>query len=148
MDIVVALNGSKERNLSFAPGDEVTLNLIVYAQDGDTTPITPTNFYWSTGGGSFLPVGSQFSFPCVNRTPYSIAADIAGVRTTLVYGIIEAPFGYRCNWYCGGDIFPPVIPTTQAVNIVVSDVGEYYVAQNVEDVLQEIGEQLQALRGA
>jgi len=140
MDIVVALNGSKERNLSFAPGDEVTLNLIVYAQDGDTTPITPTNFYWSTGGGSFLPVGSQFSFPCVNRTPYSIAADIAGVRTTLVYGIIEAPFGYRCSWYCGGGIFPPVIQTAQAVNVILSDVGEYYVARNVEDALDELGE--------
>lgn len=148
MDIVVALNGSKERNLSFAPGDEVTINLIVYAQDGDVDPITPTNFFWSTGGGSFFPVGQQFSFPCVNRTPYSIAADIDGVRTTLVYGVIEAPFGYQCYWSCWCGIFPPVIPTTEAANVIVQDAGEFFVGTNVEDVLREIGVQLQALRNA
>lgn len=138
MDIVVALDGSKERNLSFAYGDSVTLNLVVYEQDGDLTPITPTQFYWSTGGGSFLPVGKQFSFPGVNRTTYSIAADIGGVRTTLVYGIIEAPFGCQWNW---GDrwIFPKVIPTTEAPNVLVQDFGEYFAGRSVEEVLQEIG---------
>lgn len=146
MDITVTLNGSKERNLSFAPGDEVTINLIVYALDGDLVPITPTNFFWSTGGGSFLPVGQQFSFPGVNRTPYSIAADVDGVRTTLVYGIIEAPFG--CHWNCCYDncMFPSVIPTVSAPNVLVQDAGEYFEGTSVEEVLQEIGEQLQALR--
>lgn len=138
MDIVVALDGSKERNLSFAYGDSVILNLVVYEHDGDLTPITPTQFYWSTGGGSFLPVGKQFSFPGVNRTTYSIAADIGGVRTTLVCGIIEAPFGCQWNW---GDrwIFPKVIPTTEAPNVLVQDFGEYFAGRSLEEVLQEIG---------
>jgi len=138
MDIVVALDGSKERNLSFAPGDQVTINLVVYAKDGDLEPIVPTGFYWSTGGGAFLPVGRQFSFPGVNRTPYSIAADINGARTTLVYGIIEAPFGCQWNW-CDRWIFPRVIPTTEAPNVLVQDFGEYFAGRSVEEVLQEIG---------
>lgn len=149
MDVSVALDGSKERNLIFSPGDDTTINLIVYAHDGDTDSITPTDFMWSTGGGAFFPVGQEFTFPCVNRTRYTITALVAGVRTTLVYGVIDAPYPCFCAWYCGCDgIFPAIIPTGEAANIIVQDSSEYFVAKNVEDVLQEIGEQLQALRDA
>ncbi len=144
MNISVALDGSKQRDLIFAPGDEMTVNLTVYAHDGDTTPITVTNLQASTGGGALFPVGSQFTVPCcLGRTPYRIAGDVNGVTTTLVFGILEAPFSCDICWDCCG-IFPANIATAMAANVTVSDAGQYYTGTNVEDVLQEIAVRLRA----
>lgn len=149
MYISVALNGPKERNLTFMRGDEMTVNLIVYALDGDTVPLVVTNLQASTGDKGFFPVGSEFTVPCgLGRTRYEIVGDIAAVRTTLVYGYIEAPFDCNVCWSCCNEcIFPCTIPTTQAANVVVSDAGQYYVGQNAEDVLQEVAVNIRALGG-
>ena len=143
MDIVTALDGSLERNLTFTPGDDMTINLTVYAHDGDTTPIVTTNPQLSTGGGAYFPIGSQFTVSCVGRTPYRLAVDIAGVTTTVAYGYIESPFPYTyslcCNCCYDGCIFPAVIPTAQAVNVLVSDEGEFGLGDDVEAALQQLG---------
>jgi len=142
MIITVALDGSKERNLSFASGDDVSISLVVYEHDGDTTPITATDFMWKTGAGGYAPVGQTFSFPCVNRTPYSISALVNGARTTLVYGIIEAPFGCRACWTCCDCIWPGPIFTAMATNVVLSDLDGLLVATNVQDAIKELAEKL------
>lgn len=147
MQITVALNGGLERNLVFAPGDDMTINLTVYAVDGDTSPLAVTNPQLATGGGGLFPIGSQFTVQCVGRTPYRLAVDIAGVTTTVAYGYIESPYPYAYNWSCGfccDGIFPPIISTTQAANVLVSDSGQYFIGQSAEDVFQEIGARLKA----
>lgn len=123
----------------------MTINLTVYALDGDTVPVVVTNLRAGTGGGGLFPVGSQFTVPCaLGRTPYRIVGDVAGVTTTLVYGVIESPFACGLNWSCCCGIFPPVITTAMAANVTVSDAGQFFVGQNVEDVLQEIAVRLRA----
>jgi hypothetical protein len=149
MDITVALDGSLERNLVFPPGDDMTLSLTVYALDGDTTPLAVTNPQLSTGGGGYFPIGSQFTITCgLGRTPYRIAVDIAGVTTTVAYGYIESPYpcawSYNCCLCYDGCLFPAVIPTMQATNVLVSDSGGYFTADNAEDILAEIAVRLQA----
>lgn len=144
MDVSVALDGSKERNLILSPGDEMTVSLTVYAHDGDTAPIVVTNLQWSTGGSALFPVGSQFTVPCgLGRTPYRIVGDVNGVTTTLIYGVIESPFSCSLCWDCGC-IFPKTITTAMATNVTVSDAGQYFVGTNVEDILQEIAVRLNA----
>lgn len=143
MDISVALDGGKERNLIFGAGDQATINLKVYAHDGDSTPIVVTELRWSTGGQALFPVGSQFTVPCVGRTPYRIVGKVAGVLTTLVYGVIEVPCACNVAWDCCC-IFPKTIITAMATNVTVSDAASYFNADNVEDVLQIIGQRLKA----
>jgi len=114
MDIIVALNGSLERNLTFAPGDDNTINLVVYAVDGDDTPLTVTNPQLSTGGGGLFPIGQEFQVRCLGRTPYRLAVDIDGVTTTVAFGVIESSIGYEYFYNCcfcyNGCIFPPILP--------------------------------------
>ncbi len=150
MQIVVALNGSRERNLTLSPGDDVSINLVVYANDGDANPVAVTDAQISTGGGGYLPIGTQFAIPySMGRTPYRIIGKVAGISSTLVYGYIEAVGPGKLYWgYWDGEaIFPPIIPTTQAANVIVSDSAGNFVATNVEDVLIELDskdDQLQA----
>lgn len=108
MDIRVALNGTKRRNLELFAGDEVTLNVVVYAADGDTAPVAVTNLALRTWPDDLaLPVGSQFTVTSDNpgRHWYRIQGDIAGVTTTLAYGVMiirggewESPGGNDYGW--------------------------------------------------
>lgn len=106
MDISVALDGSRQRDLSFFTGDEQTLNLTVYAVDGDFEPIDPATITtpriltcW--GNGYTIPVGTEFTVPdrYCGRVPYRLVAEVAGVTTTLAYGTLNT-LGRGRGW-CG-----------------------------------------------
>lgn len=108
MQLSVALDGSKRRDLSLFQGDAVTITATVYAEDGDTVPIVPTNirFVWPEEGG--FAYGTQFTVSdnSVGRTFYRLVGEVAGVTTTLAYGYIVVeglhgrwPFGCPCDGY-------------------------------------------------
>ncbi|OUM01669.1 hypothetical protein [Variovorax sp. JS1663] len=114
MDIRVALNGTKRRNLELFALDEVTLNVTVYAADGDAAPVAVTNLVMRTWPDDFtVPVGQQFTVPdtCPGRRCYRLQGDIAGVATTLAYGVMRIRGGeseqlggndYGWRWPYGG----------------------------------------------
>lgn len=96
MDIAVALDGSKRRDLLLYQGDSEQINVTVYAADGDTTPLTATNLTISTcpDGKVSFPVGSTFTVPDdFPRGRYWLTATVNGKRTTIAYGVLRAPGG-------------------------------------------------------
>ena len=107
MDIIVALDGLKRRNLKLFAGDEVTLNVVAYATDGSSTPLAVTALALTTCPDDLtIPVGVQFVVPddacCPGRRSYSLKGDIAGVTTTLAYGVLEI-CGGTCEQLGGND---------------------------------------------
>lgn len=105
MDLSIALDGSRRRNIQLFAGDEPTINVIVYAKDGDTDPIAVENLTFVTApdGESFIPVGSVFTVPdsYPMRSSFRITGEIGDATTTLLYGILEIEGGHaQCN---GGD---------------------------------------------
>lgn len=106
--ISVALDGTRRRDLTFFQGDEVTISAVVYAADGDTLPIVPTDIRFvlpSSGGFTY---GAQFTVSenNIGRSWYTLVGEVAGVTTTLAYGYITVegpyagwPFGYPPDGY-------------------------------------------------
>jgi hypothetical protein len=91
MDITLALDRDNRRDLRMFAGDEQTINLVVYAVDGDDTPIVVTDAAIITAplASVSFPVGSQFTVPddC-ERVAYRLTADVDGTKRTLCYGMI------------------------------------------------------------
>lgn len=104
MDVTVALDGSRRRDLTLFQGDTVTINLIVYAADGDTEPITPSGVRFIDLNGAGFAYGVPFgvSENDVGRQWYRLVGEVDGVTTTLAFGYVhvEGPFA---GWYCGRD---------------------------------------------
>lgn len=145
MDINLALDGSKKRDLLFYAGDDLSIVLKVYAHDGDTTPIAVTNVRFDAPAGN-LPLGSSFTAPYnyIGRSPYRIVGDVAGITTTLAYGVLQTPGGWptACCWYEHGTL--PAYPfgvVGKADNITLLDADQNFSAPvSVEGALAELGE--------
>lgn len=140
MNISVALDGTKKRDLQFFAGDDMSIVLTVYAHDGDVTPITVTNVRFAAAGGS-LPLDTEFTVPSnyIGRAAYRIIGDVDGITTTLVYGVLQT----ACGWplLCCGPFPGPYAwgVVGKAENITVRDDGHYFAAPtNVEDALQSL----------
>lgn len=91
MEIAVALNRQNRRDIRLFAGDEVTIDLIAYAVDGDDTPIVVTSplIITSPSGVVSIPVGSSFVVPdSIDRINYRMTGDIGGNTRTLCYGTI------------------------------------------------------------
>lgn len=89
MQVNIALDGPRQRNLKWFAGDEMTLSVVVYAVDGDLAPVAVTNLVLTTAPDeSTYPIGSQFVVPTdwPGRRYYWIKGEIGGVLTTLAYG--------------------------------------------------------------
>jgi len=98
MNISVALDGSKRRDLVLFQGDSEEITVTVYDQDGDLTPTAQavTNLRISTcpDGSVSIPVATTFTVPDdFPRGSYYLTADVAGARTTLAYGVVRMPGG-------------------------------------------------------
>jgi hypothetical protein len=102
MQISVALDGSKRRDLSLFQGDEVTITAVVYAEDGDTTPITPTDIRFAWPESGVFAYGESFVVSDENtgRTFYRLVGEVDGVTTTLAYGYITVE-GLGAGWLFG-----------------------------------------------
>lgn len=118
MEISLALNGAKRRDLRLYEGDEVTLTVKVYQRDGDEEPIDPalvTGLSMTTVGpfDRSIPVGSVFTVPVglCWRNWYTLKGAVNGVPTTLAmgwilgYGVPDRPYpwgnDYGWRWPYG-----------------------------------------------
>lgn len=95
MDIAVALDRpSSRRDLTLNAGDGQTINLTVYREDGDGTPLTtevqsPAISFWPDEVSMSIPVGSAFTVPdTYDRAAYRLTASVDGVRRTLCSGMV------------------------------------------------------------
>lgn len=104
MQLNVALDRVNQRDLTLNVGDQQTLSVTVYAHDGDTVPVAVTNprIVTCPAASITIPVASQFTVPalCWGRTNYRLVAEVAGVTTTLAWGVLSAMGGYPYGW-CG-----------------------------------------------
>lgn len=116
MEISVALNGAKHRDMRLYAGDEDIITVVVYEKDGDETPINNariTNLKITTEGpydGS-LQVGVQFEVPnrLCGRNWFTLTGEIDGIRKTLAFGWIlnygqiapGYPWGNDYGWRYG-----------------------------------------------
>lgn len=105
--ITIALDGPRRRDLKLVAGDQATITLVVYAKDGDPSPVTvttPTLTPSPDWGAASFPVGSLFTvtdtYP--GRHWYRLYGTIGGVRTMLAYGVMEI-FGGDANYPSGND---------------------------------------------
>lgn len=110
MDIAVALDRpNSRRDLTLNAGDGETINLTVYRQDGNSTPLTtevqtPQISFWPELSMS-IPVGSAFTVPdTYDRAFYRLTASVDGVRRTLCSGIlwIRGAQQWTGRWDYGG----------------------------------------------
>lgn len=110
MDISVALDGSKRRDLLLFQGDSEEITVTVYDQDGDLTPtaqtVTDVRISTCPDGSVSIPVGSTFTVPDdFPRGSYYLTAAINGERTTLAYGTLrirgDCCYGHG-RWDYGG----------------------------------------------
>ena len=91
MEITLALDRDNRRDLRMFAGDEITISLVVYAVDGDNTPITVTAplVITTPSGLVSIPVGTPFVVPdTVDRIKYRLTADVSGDTRTLCCGTI------------------------------------------------------------
>lgn len=104
MQIPVALDGSRRRDLTIFQGDTVTLEFVVYAKDGDTEPITVSGgrFVDLNGAGFAYGVPFGVSENDTGRHWYRAVGEVDGATTTLAYGYITVEGPYA-GWYCGRD---------------------------------------------
>lgn len=100
MDITVALDGSKRRDLQLFQGDTATINVIVYEHDGDTEPITPSGVRFVDTDGFAYGEPFAVSEDRVGRSWYRIVGEVDGVTTTLAFGYVTVEGGYA-GWYGG-----------------------------------------------
>lgn len=140
MEITVALDGEKKRDLRFFAGDDMSLTIVVYAHDGDITPITVSNVRFAAADGS-LPMDSEFVVPSnfLGRAPYRIVGDVDGIATTLCYGVMWTDGGWPCV-YCWGYCGPGWGVVGKAENITILDEEQNFESPaNVESALAELG---------
>jgi hypothetical protein len=95
MDVSVALDSNRRRNLEFFDQDDTEIVLTVYEHDGDDEPIAISDAIINYGN-SGMAVGGTFSASFENRERYTITGYIAGKRTTLAYGLLIR------KWYSDG----------------------------------------------
>lgn len=95
MDIRIALDGSRHRNLSLNAGDDQILNVIVYAKDTDPLPMDPTLVtdvklrLFGPASQALLTATPFVVSPSMGpRNTYSIQATVNGLVTTIAYGVI------------------------------------------------------------
>lgn len=143
MEISVAIDGTKKRDLIFYQGDDLSIVLKVYAHDGDDTPIVVENVRFDAPAGT-VPMGVPFTVPYnyIGRSPYRIVGDVAGITTTLAIGIIQTPGGWPsvCCWGYGNFPFPWGV-VGKADNITVLDEAQNFSSPiSVEGALAELGE--------
>lgn len=109
MDLNIALDGSKRRDLQLFQGDTVTITAIVYEHDGDDVPLA------TVSGARFVDIadaGFTYGAPFgvsendVGRHWYRLVAEVGGVTTTLAFGYITVegsyegwPLGCPCDGY-------------------------------------------------
>ncbi len=114
MELAVALNSTRRRDLRFFEGDGSVINVTVYQNDGDTVPIPATDVSLAWGyNGSALATGSNFLVGFYPRSPYSIRGTVNGQPVTLAYGLINRfwdPAMYACCSYWDGQIFDHLTP--------------------------------------
>lgn len=106
MQITLALDRDNRRDLRMFAGDEITISLVVYAEDGDNTPIVVTApvIITTPSGLVSFPVGTPFVVPdTVDRINYRLTADVSGNTRTLCYGsiLIQGAAIYASNDYGG-----------------------------------------------
>jgi hypothetical protein len=102
MQIAVALDGSKRRDITLFQGDTVSIELVVYAEDGDDTPIVPTGIRFVDLNGAGFVYGTPFgvSENDVGRHWYRLVGEIDGATATLAFGYLNVEGAYG-GWYCG-----------------------------------------------
>lgn len=141
MELTVALDGEKKRDLRFFAGDDMSLTIVVYAHDGDVSPIAVTNVRFAAADGS-LPMGSEFVVPSnfFGRVPYRIVGEVADITTTLAYGVMQTEGGWPSLFcWCAGPW--PYGVVGKAENITVLDAHQNFNAPgNVESALEELGD--------
>jgi hypothetical protein len=140
MQITVALDGEKKRDLRFFAGDDMSLTIVVYAHDGDTSPITVTNVRFAAADGE-LPMDSEFVVPSnfFGRVNYRIVGEVEDITTTLCYGVMQTE-GEWPTLFCGcyGSPWPYGI-VGKAENITLLDAGNYFDhPTNVEVAIQHL----------
>jgi hypothetical protein len=90
LQITVALNGSKRRDLVLPAGQRTTIDVTVYAVDGEATYANVQNARILTETArSRYPVGTAFAVgPDYERVKYRLAGELFGVTITLATGYI------------------------------------------------------------
>jgi hypothetical protein len=106
--ISVALDGSKRRDLQLFQGDTATITVVVYAEDGDVDPITPSGIRFVDLEGAGFAYGTPFAVSenDVGRRWYRLVGEVDGATTTLAFGYLTVegshegwPFGCPCDGY-------------------------------------------------
>lgn len=121
MQITVALDGAKRRDLKLFHGDGEQIEIVVYEKDADEVPLDPsvvTDLRIDTLGyfNGSIPVTSPFTVPdgIRGRNWFTLYGTVDGARRTLAFGIIEGydasdsgPFprgnDYGWRWPYGGN---------------------------------------------
>lgn len=139
MQITVALDGEKKRDLRFFAGDDMSLTIVVYEHDGDTTPIAVTNVRFAAADGE-LPMDSEFVVPSnfFGRVNYRVVGEVEDITTTLAYGVMQTEGGWPSLFcWCSGPW--PYGVVGKAENITVLDAGNYFAHPlNVEMAIQQL----------
>lgn len=142
MEITVALDGEKKRDLRFFAGDDMSLTIVVYEHDGDVSPIVVSNVRFAAADGS-LPMDSEFVVPSnfFGRVPYRIVGEVEDITTTLAYGVMQTEGGWPSLFcWCSGSPWPYGI-VGKADNITVLDAhANFDGTVSVEGALQELGD--------
>ena len=98
MEIAVALDSPRHRDLEFYEGDDAVLSITVYAKDGDTTPVAVTDARIEYGSRSnTITAGDAFTSHFAWRTPYRALGTVGGKLTTLAHGLITSPGWVECT---------------------------------------------------
>jgi hypothetical protein len=142
MEITVALDGEKKRDLRFFAGDDMSLTIVVYDHDGDVSPIVVSNVRFAAADGS-LPMDSEFVVPSnfFGRVPYRIVGEVEDITTTLAYGVMQTEGGWPSLFcWCSGSPWPYGI-VGKADNITVLDAhANFDGTVSVEGALEELGD--------
>jgi hypothetical protein len=142
MEITVALDGEKKRDLRFFSGDDMSLTIVVYEHDGDVSPIVVSNVRFAAADGS-LPMDSEFVVPSnfFGRVPYRIVGEVEDITTTLAYGVMQTEGGWPSLFcWCSGSPWPYGI-VGKADNITVLDAhANFDGTVSVEGALEELGD--------
>lgn len=142
MEITVALDGEKKRDLRFFAGDDMSLTIVVYAHDGDVSPVTVTNVRFASADSS-LPMDAEFVVPSnfFGRVPYRIVGEVEDITTTLCFGVMQTEGGWPtlfCD--CLGSPWPYGI-VGKSDNITVLDAHQNFDGiVSVEGALQQLGD--------
>lgn len=91
----IALDSPRQRDITLYAGDDASIDVVVYAKDGDRTPLTTVTDVAVTyapgpSGQNSLNVAG-FSADFYYRTRYTMTANVAGKRTTLAHGLLISP---------------------------------------------------------